>query len=96
MVGTVSAEDPDAGDTLTLALTDDSDGRFAIDPSTGAIKVADRSLLDHEAASQHSVEVEVTDADGLSATERFTIDVADVNEAPSMLGAERQRGDRGR
>ena len=45
--GTVSATDPDAGDALTFALLDDAGGRFAIDPTTGALTVADGSLLDY-------------------------------------------------
>ncbi len=85
VVGTVSASDPDAGDTLRYALTDSAGGRFAIDPETGVITVADGAPLDHEAAAQHSVEVEVTDAGGLSASQSFMIDVADVNEAPGAL-----------
>jgi VCBS repeat-containing protein len=85
VVGTVSAADPDAGDTLTYGLTDDAGGRFAIDPDTGVVTVADGSLLDHENATQHNIEVSVTDAGGLSATQSFTIHVADVNEAPSIV-----------
>jgi Ca2+-binding RTX toxin-like protein len=85
VVGTVTAADPDAGDVLTYALTDDAGSRFAIDAETGVITVVDGAPLDHEAAAQHSIEVEVTDSGGLSAAERFTIEVADVNEAPGAL-----------
>jgi hypothetical protein len=85
VVGMVGATDPDLGDTLTFALTDDAGDRFAIDPSTGEITVADGALLDHDAADQHSIEVRVTDAGGLSATRTFTIVVADVNETPGGL-----------
>ena len=73
VVGAVSATDPDAGDTLSYTLLDDAGGRFAIDPATGEITVADGSLLDYETADQHSVVVEVTDAGGLSDTETFSI-----------------------
>ncbi len=82
VVGSVTAADPDAGDTLTYALTDDADGRFAIDPSTGVITVADAARLDYESAARHEITVSVTDAGGLHATGAFTIGVADVNEAP--------------
>jgi Ca2+-binding RTX toxin-like protein len=75
VVGTVAAIDPDSGDTLTYALLDDAGGRFAIDPATGAITVADGSLLDDDGADQHSVIVQVTDAGGLSDTETFSIAV---------------------
>jgi Ca2+-binding RTX toxin-like protein len=85
VVGTVSATDPDAGDTLTYALLDDAGGRFAIDPTTGAITVADGSLLDYETADQHSVVVQVTDADGLSDTETFSIGVLFDNGGDDAL-----------
>jgi Ca2+-binding RTX toxin-like protein len=85
VVGTLVAVDPDAGDTLTYALTDDADGRFAIDPSTGVITVADGARLDYETAAAHSIGVRVTDAGGLSAIGAFTVGVADVNEAPTVL-----------
>ena len=84
-VGTVSATDPDAGDSASYALTDNAGGRFAIDGSTGEITVADGTQLDHEAAGSHSVTVEVTDGAGNTYTETFSITVGDVNEAPTDL-----------
>ena len=48
-VGSVSASDPDAGDTLSYAITGgDPTGAFAIDSATGEITVADSSQLDFE------------------------------------------------
>jgi VCBS repeat-containing protein len=85
VVGTVSAGDPDNGDTLTYSLSDDAGGRFAIDPDTGVVTVADGSLLDHESAAQHDIAVQVTDAGGLSDSRTFAVAVADVNEAPTVL-----------
>jgi VCBS repeat-containing protein len=82
VVGMVGASDPDAGDTLDYSLTDDAGGRFAIDPSTGVISVADGAALDFETTGQHSLEVEVTDGGGLSATQTFVIGVTNVNETP--------------
>ena len=76
--------DPDAGDSLIYALTDDAGGRFVIDPGTGAITVADSARLDHESATSHDITVRVTDSGGLSYTETFTIAVNDVNEAPTV------------
>ncbi|HSA80753.1 MAG TPA: cadherin domain-containing protein [Geminicoccaceae bacterium] len=85
VVGTVAATDPDAGDSLTYALLDDAGGRFAIDPATGAITVADGSLLDYETAGQHSVVVQVTDAGGLSDTETFSVTVQFDNSGDDAL-----------
>ncbi len=60
VVGRVAASDPDA-DGLTYSLTDDAGGRFAIDPASGQITVANGALLDYEDATQHNVTVKVTD-----------------------------------
>ncbi len=81
VVGTASASDPDAGETLQFALSDDADGRFAIDADTGQIVVAEGASLDHEAGTSHTVTVKVTDAAGHELEESFTIGVGDVNEA---------------
>jgi hypothetical protein len=75
-VGSVIATDPDAGGGLTYALLDDAGGRFAIDPATGMIRVADPSLLDYWTADQHGIVVQVTDAGGLSSSAAFSIAVA--------------------
>ncbi|OED41007.1 hypothetical protein ACH42_15130 [Endozoicomonas sp. (ex Bugula neritina AB1)] len=81
-VGFVKAIDVD-GDVLTYTLTDDAGGRFVIDSSTGEITVADGSLLDFDAATSHSVTVQVSDG---SETETLThtIQVADQNDAPEV------------
>jgi Ca2+-binding RTX toxin-like protein len=85
IVGVVSANDPDAGDVLTYALVDDAGGRFTIDAASGAIMVADGSLLDFETADQHSVVVQVTDAHGLGATATFSIAVQFDNTGDDTL-----------
>jgi Ca2+-binding RTX toxin-like protein len=85
VVGTVSATDADAGDALTYALLDDAGGRFTIDPTSGAIMVADGSLLDYETADQHSIVVQVTDAGGLTASATFAIAVQFDNSGDDAL-----------
>ena len=85
LVGTVSATDPDTGDTLTYALIDDAGGRFAIDPDTGEITVADGSLLDYQTAAEHSLVVQVTDVGGLSDTETFSVSVQFDNSGDDAL-----------
>ena len=40
------------------------DGRFAIDPTTGVVTVADGLLLDFEAVSSHQITVQASDASG--------------------------------
>jgi len=85
VVGTVAATDPDAGDTLTYALLDDAGGRFAIDPTTGEITVADGSLLDYETAEQHSIVVQVTDSGGLTDSASYAIAVQFDNSGDDAL-----------
>ena len=85
VVGVVSATDPDAGDALTYALLDDAGGRFTIDPTSGAITVANGALLDYQTADQHSVVVQVTDVGGLRATATFAIAVQFDNSGDDIL-----------
>ncbi|SNT01411.1 Ca2+-binding protein, RTX toxin-related [Tardiphaga sp. OK246] len=73
MVGTVAGADPDAGAILTYSLTDNAGGRFAINASTGAITVADGSLLDYETATSHAITVRVVDQGGLAFDKTLTI-----------------------
>ena len=52
----------------------------------GTIRVADGMNLDHEAASQHNLQVSVSDGRSESAIETVVVTVADVNEAPTAEG----------
>ncbi|MGO4705145.1 cadherin domain-containing protein [Microvirga sp. 2MCAF38] len=83
LVGTLSAQDPDTGDTFTYTLLDDANGRFALQGEKGEkLVVANSALLDYEQATSHSVRVKVTDAGGLSHEQNLTITVQDVFERP--------------
>ncbi len=55
LVDTLSTFDGDTGDSFTYTLTNDAGGRFAINSSTGALTVANGSLLNFEAASSHTI-----------------------------------------
>ena len=82
-VGTVVASDPDAGDTLTYAITTGNEaGAFNIDPATGAITVVDSAPLDFETTESFPLTVTVTDSGGLTDEAAVTINLEDVNEAP--------------
>ncbi|MCA9189635.1 MAG: cadherin domain-containing protein, partial [Planctomycetales bacterium] len=81
LVGTVSATDPDAGDSFTYALTNDAGGRFAIDSTSGQISVANASLIDYEAATSHDLTVRVTDSSGAIYSEIITININNVNDS---------------
>ena len=84
LVGTLSATDPDAGDTHTFSLLNDAGGRFEIANGNEIVLAADMAL-DFEGQATHAIAVRVTDASGLSRDETFTITVGDVNEAPNAL-----------
>ncbi len=78
--GTLSTTDPDVGDTFTYALTNNADGRFAIDGNQ--LVIADATKLDFEAVTSHVVTVDVVDAAGNFFSKDFNITVTQVNEAP--------------
>jgi len=61
-------------------------GLFEIDADTGQISLASGQQLNYESANQHVLTVKVQDQNGtgLSDTVDVTINVTDVNEAPSL------------
>ena len=83
VVGTLSVMDPDTADTHSFELSDD---RFEV--VDGQLKLKPGAALDFETEQAIAVEVTATDAEGLSLTEHFKIDVQDVNEAPTDLALE--------
>ena len=67
VAGTVSATDPDTGDTVSYSITaGNGDGKFAIGESTGAVTVA--GVLDPEAVAFYLLTVEAADGNGGVAT----------------------------
>ncbi|MCH8991957.1 MAG: cadherin domain-containing protein, partial [Acidobacteria bacterium] len=84
-VGAVSAVDPDTGETFTYQLTDDAGGRFALD-GDGILTVAQAASLDYEQATSHDISIRVTDAQGLTYDETFTIEILDEDEGGLLAG----------
>src|SRR5258706_12497854 len=70
----ISSADVNGG-TVTYSLTDDAGGRFAINATTGAVTVADGTLLDYETTTSHNITVKAADPSGLFPTQTFTINV---------------------
>jgi T5SS/PEP-CTERM-associated repeat protein len=66
---------------ITYSLLDDAGGRFAIDPTTGVVTVADGSKLDFEQATSHQITVQASDGSN-SSQSVFTIAIDNVNEGP--------------
>ena len=94
-VGTITHSDVDSGDTANFTLTDDANGRFAIDPNTGEVTVADTSQLDNETDTTHNITVRVTDTAGATYDETFVVTITDANEhavsTPTDSGSQRNR-----
>ncbi|MET0528333.1 MAG: cadherin domain-containing protein, partial [Microvirga sp.] len=76
MIGDIAAVDV-PGSNVTYTLTNDADGRFAL--QNGHLVVKDGTRLDYEQARFHTVTVKATDQGGLSYEKSFTIDITDVS-----------------
>jgi hypothetical protein len=90
VIGTIAATDPDQGINgqirYSLGATNPL-GVFAIDSITGVITVSNSAALDFESRSSIVVPVIATDrgTPPASATRSITIQVRDVNEAPTNI-----------
>jgi len=85
VIGTLSANDVDAGDTHTYSLVDDAEGRFVLEGDR--LKVAASNLLNYETDTTHTIAVRVTDSAGNTFDKNFTIIVTDINETPTIGSA---------
>ncbi|MDP9144436.1 MAG: cadherin domain-containing protein, partial [Actinomycetota bacterium] len=83
VVATLSAADPDTGESFTYALASDPSGQFEVVGNEVRVKAG--ATLDYEAATSHDVVVTVTDSGGLSHTETITIAVTNQNETPTDI-----------
>ena len=87
MGAALTATDPDAGPTLTYAITaGNGAGKFGINPSTGQLTVA--GALDFETTNTYALTVQVSDG-ALTGTATVTVSVTNVNEAPSIANQTR-------
>ncbi len=80
IVGTVTASDPDAGDSLTFSITGGNspgspDTPFAIHPTTGQITVSDSTQLNANTMPTYNLTVQVKDSGGLVDTATITINI---------------------
>ncbi|MBC8048807.1 MAG: cadherin domain-containing protein [Chitinophagales bacterium] len=84
-IGQISANDADAGDSLTYTVADD---RFEI--SGGEVKLKPGVSVNYEAEPSVSLMLTATDAAGLSASQTVSFAVSDVSEAPAAQALENQ------
>lgn len=79
VLGDAAGWDVDEGDVLAYALTENPGDVFAIDPQSGALRVADGATLDFETAPRHSLTVSATDHGGLVSTRSVIVSVGDLD-----------------
>ena len=79
MVGAVSATDPDDGDSQTYSTDNE---HFEV--ADGMLKLVEGASLNYEDGDSVTVNVTVTDSDGLTDSAEVTVTVTDVNEDPSV------------
>ncbi|PNK01760.1 hypothetical protein CEP10_18405, partial [Cylindrospermopsis raciborskii S07] len=87
VVGNFSTTDPDAGNTFTYSLVT---GTGSIDNSSFTIvgnQLRTAAAFDFETKNSYSIRVRSTDQGGLSFEKQLTINVTNVNEAPSFANA---------
>ncbi|MDA9876752.1 cadherin repeat domain-containing protein, partial [Gammaproteobacteria bacterium] len=82
LVGNLSSADGDDADTHTYALSEDSE---IFEISNNTLKFKDGVSLNFEDQNSYTVTVTSTDSTGLSYSEIFTIQVTDINEAPTDI-----------
>lgn len=85
-VGSLSGTDQDAGETLTFSLVsgdgDEGNDYFEINNSNQLIT---KSVFNYENADEYSIRLMVSDADGASFEKVLSIDVLNVNDAPTAI-----------
>jgi len=88
---TALATDLGSGDTVSYSLSSNPGNLFSINATTGEVTV--NGPLDFETQPEHAIEITATSSDGSTSTETFTINVNDINEAPTDIIAEGNRVD---
>ncbi|MBI1346250.1 hypothetical protein GC163_08160 [bacterium] len=83
VVGTVIATDQDTGDSLTYSITGGNVGKvFAIDATTGVIRVIKASALDPDTVPVYALTVQATD--NLGANRKAVMSISLINHQPQM------------
>jgi Cadherin domain/Bacterial Ig domain len=86
VVGTLTATDPDAGETFTYKMS--AGGTGAADNTKFHIvgdQLKTKQPLDYESQSTLAIRISVTDSQGNQFAKRFTITVTDNNDAPTDI-----------
>ena len=85
LVGTISGQDPDAGDSLSYELVNnlggEDNGSFTL--ISNELRLKDSPNF--EAKSSYNLRIKAIDKGGLSLEKNFVIQITDVNEAPFFI-----------
>ncbi len=82
-IGKLTTSDPDAGDTFSYQV---SDSRFEV--VGGQLQLKSGVALDHETEPTVNLKVTSTDSSGHAIAQSFTVNVANVNEAPTVTSTD--------
>jgi hypothetical protein len=84
--GTAAAVDPDGVGTLQgwTIVSGNTDGIFAINPVTGALRITNTALLNFETTSTYSLTLSVSDGTTTSLPQTVLVRIMDGNEAPTF------------
>jgi hypothetical protein len=100
VIGRVSADDGDTGDVLRYSLTG-GDSRFAIDPVTGELTVADANRLERYGTNEYVITVRATDLSGAIVEREIVLTMhgiaaptLDEKEADDERGSDESRSER--
>ncbi|MBV1688580.1 tandem-95 repeat protein [Novosphingobium sp. G106] len=86
LVGTLIPTDVDNASGFTYTLLDSAGGRFYLNSATGQVFVGNGSLLDYEASTHYTIDVQVKDAAGATFHQQLTINLTNVVENQSYSG----------
>ncbi|HEX2555328.1 MAG TPA: hypothetical protein VHL98_16635 [Microvirga sp.] len=92
-IGTLTGVDPDVGDTLTFSVVGSNSPFEAVKDvnDVWTLRLKSGHSLNYETASTVNVDVRATDTGNLSKTQTFTINVGNVNEAPTGITVTNQQ-----
>lgn len=85
VIGTLTAQDPDGSNTNTFSLVENSEDNASF--SISGEQLVSAEVFNFESKTSYIVDVQVNDGGANTFTEKITITITDVNEAPVFSSA---------